>query len=398
MSLSSLPAGFLWGTSSSAHQTEGNNINDWSEWEKTSKGIEKSGQTCNAYKNYQLHISLMKKFNNNAYRFSIEWSRIFPRKGHVDEDAINHYKNLLISLKKDNIRVFVTLHHFTNPIWFSDLGAFTKPKNIKYFLDFVNVCIDNLGNYIDYWVIINEPTTYILKSYLMGIWPPGRKSLFDAINVYKNLAATHNSAYKLIKSKIPNSNIGSAHQIIVYYSMNKSFLNMILAKIQNYLVNDYFYKKTSGSHDYFGINYYFRNPVSLKFLFKKIDKNAREKILEDKGECYGWSMDPSGIYNAIMYANKKDKSKEIYILEHGLSDPTDTVRADYLRIAIEQINKAVINKANVRGYLHWTLIDNFEWDLGYISKFGLCRLDSNGEIFPKPSAFKYSDLIKKYSN
>lgn len=398
MSKLNFPSEFLWGTSSAAHQVEGNNNkNDWWIWEKNNEDQEESGTACNEFRDYKKHIDLMKKMGLSAYRLSIEWSRIYPKQGQVNLNAVKHYKKVLIYLNKKNIKVFLTLHHFTNPIWFSKIGGFEKRSNIKNFTDFVELCAKEYQENVDYWITINEPSTYVLKSYLLGIWPPGNRNILSSFKVYRNLALSHNLAYLKIKDVIPNSKVGAAHQIVVYTSPVR-VINKILKKIQEFVVNEYFYNKTKNFHDFYGINYYFKNPVSLKYLFKKIDKKIMELIIRDKGKDFGWTMDPSGISEAINLVKKLNPNKEIFILEHGISDPTDKIRSIYIKRAVKYLHKSILEGAQVRGYMHWSLLDNFEWNLGYTSKFGLCKKEKNGNIKIKSSGHVYKKLINKFSN
>lgn len=393
MSKIHFPKDFLWGTSTAAHQVEGNNFNsDWWRWEQQDDKRPKSGIACDHYHLFKEDFTLAKQMGQNSHRLSIEWARIEPKPGEFDKKEIGHYRDVLEELKKLDMKAFVTLWHFTLPVWFADLGGFERESNLRYFENYVSFCAKELDGLVDFWVTINEPTTYALKGYLIGVWPPGKKNLFSTLKVYKNLASAHNLAYWAIKRIDSNYQVGAAHQLVSYYSKG-GLLNNILTRLNKYFVDDYFYDKTPNTHDFMGLNYYFRNPISFKYFLVKVDAGDYEKILEDKGRRFGWGMNPSGLYSCLVYLEKRF-NKPIYILEHGISDPEEDDREEYIAGAVNYIQKAIENGVDVRGYLHWTLMDNFEWNLGYVSKFGLFSVEPGTlKRVPKKSAYYFKNLI-----
>jgi len=186
------PKGFLWGTSTSAYQVEGGTENcDWSK-------VFPARKACGHYDRYEDDFDLVKTFSQNAFRFSIEWSRIEPEEGKFDEKEIDHYEKVLLALKKRGIIPFVTLYHWTIPLWFEDNGGWLNPDSPAYFERYTRKIMERLGGYADFWITINEPLIYSAMSYYKGIWPPQKKSFSKMVKVIKNLAEAHRKAYLII--------------------------------------------------------------------------------------------------------------------------------------------------------------------------------------------------------
>ena len=208
------PETFAWGTATAAHQVEGNNNNNnWSIWEmsfdENNKSRihngEKSGLAADHWNRYAEDIVLMQELGVNHYRFSIEWSKIEPKKGQIDYNAINHYRDLCKALIAANIKPVATLHHFTHPIWFEELGAFEKKENIEYFLEYSKLMFNELHTLIPIWCTINEPGVVAIQGYFTGMFPPGESNGQKAGEVYKNLLESHVQIYTALK-KLPNGN------------------------------------------------------------------------------------------------------------------------------------------------------------------------------------------------
>ncbi len=388
------PKGFLWGVSTAAHQVEGNNVNsDWWSWEQKEPDRPKSGVACDHYHLFKEDFALAKKMGHNSHRLSIEWARIEPRQGRFDEKEVEHYRDVLKELRKLKLKSFVTLWHFTLPKWFADLGGFERESNIKYFSRYVRFCAENFGDLVDYFLTINEPNNYVLKSYFAGYWPPQKKNPVLAMRVYKNICKAHNVVYQTIKKVDRKYKVGAAHQLIKFYSTG-GLINGMLTRLSKYLANDFFYNNTFNNFDFIGLNYYFTNPVSYKYLLK-IGEMGSERILRDESKDLGWGMDPEGIYDCIKYIQAKF-DKPIYILEHGISDPDDKKRSKYIKKALESVAKAIKEGADIRSYLHWTLMDNFEWSFGYTSKFGMFALEPKTlKRLPRKSAFVFSKIARE---
>jgi len=375
------PNDFLWGAATSAHQVEGGNSNDWSEWEKSSKRIKQlkkqdknsdeyiSSKACDHYNKFKQDFDLAKSLNHNAHRFSIEWSRIEPEEGKINKGEIEHYRQVLIALKERELEPFVTLYHWTLPIWLEKKGGWLNPKAPYYFDRYVKVISENLFDHVNFWITLNEPNVYASNSYLRGIWPSQKKNVFKYFEILNNLAKAHQLAYKslhLIDLKcevgIAKNNIYFEKMPFISYFWNKYFLN----KIKNY-------------QDFIGLNYYFHS---------RLFGNKNESVTD-----MGWEIYPKGIYYVL--EDLKKYNKPIYITENGLADAKDEKREEFIKDHLLWVHKAIQDGVDVKGYLYWSLLDNFEWDKGFEPRFGLIEVNYKTlERKIRPSAYKYAKICK----
>ncbi len=380
------PEGFLFGSATAAHQVEGGQDNDWSDWERKKGHVSDdsdSSLAADSWNKWREDVDLLKKTNQNAYRFSIEWSRIEPQKGVFDQASIKHYREILLELKKQKISSMVTLFHFTLPKWFSDIGGFSNRLSVYYFSRFAEKLGQEFGKIVDYWVTINEPQTYLLCGYVLGNHCPGKRDLLKAyFNVRKNLEAAHIAAYRKMKP-IVTAPIGIVEHLLALEPLVPRFLNNIWVKATHFFTTHIFIKPIINSADFIGINYYMK--FKLQFWYPHVQKAS--KVLND----YGWGINQEGLSQVISECKKW--KKPIFITENGVADSDDIYRKDFIKEALENISEAIKNGADVRGYFHWSLLDNFEWSKGYSMKFGLFTIDRK----PRKSALLYADLIKQYS-
>ena len=341
------PDGFLWGAGTAAHQVEGGNVNNWSEWEKGD-----AGRACEHYQRFEEDFALAKSLNHNAHRFSIEWSRIEPKEGMINKGEIEHYRQVLLALKKRGIEPFVTLNHWTLPIWFAEKGGWLNPKAPYYFDRFVKIISENLFDLVDFWITLNEPNIYTAQSFLTGKWTPQNKNIFKYFKVLNNLAKAHHLAYRSLHLIDLDCQVGVAKN-------NIYFEGGLLAKFADYFWNKYFLNKIKEKQDFIGLNYY---------KWFRFNQNKNKELTD-----MGWEIYPKGIYYVLKDLEKYEKP--IYITENGLADAQDKRREKFIKEHLFWIHKAIKNGVNVKGYLHWSLIDNFEWDKGFWPRFGLVEVD-----------------------
>lgn len=380
------PKGFLFGSATSAHQVEGGNFNsDWYKWEKAGhiKDGETSDPAANSWNKWREDIELLKQTNQNAYRFSIEWSKIEPEEGKFNQDAIEHYRKILLELKNNNIKSMVTLWHFTTPLWLTKIGGFANRKSVKLFSRYAEKITTEFGDLVDFWATFNEPMVYILKGYIQADWPPVQKNLFKSYKVYRNLVKCHNRAYKIMK-QLTDKPIGIVENIGAFEPLKNNFINRTAVKLAKYFDAAIFIKPVLKNIDFLGINYY------QKFYIQTKRPLSSQK--SDLQNDYGWAVNQEGLYQVIMENSKW--RKPIYITENGIADFDDDQRPQFLKEAFENIQKAINDGIDVRGYFYWSLLDNFEWTAGYTQKFGLADINRN----LRPSAQVYADLIKKHSS
>jgi len=368
------PAGFLWGAATSAYQIEGGLVNDWSEWEKSprrlaelkAKGLNpldfQSAQAVNSWEMLEADIECLKKINATAYRFSIDWSRIEPEEGRFDEVVLSRYASFIARLREEKIEPFVTLWHWPLPLWLKAKGGWTSLKIVECFKNFTDRVVDAFPT-VKFWMTLNEPEGYAGNSYLIGIWPPQRTNLFTYNKVLKNLIKAHHAAYKIIKEKLPDSKISIATPRAHFVSAADP-LSKLFTKIAAWWWNDRFLKRIINSIDFIGLNYYWW--INVKFL--SFSKTKGPVVSE-----MGWTINAEGIYYSLL--DLKKYNKPIYITENGLADEHDKQRAWFIESMLQQVHRAINQGVDVRGYLHWSLLDNFEWSHGFGKKFGLFSVD-----------------------
>lgn len=383
------PDGFLWGAATSAHQVEGNNIHsDWWDWESL-PGHAKSGQACNQYQLFEQDFDLIKQLNHNAHRLSIEWSRIEPKEGEFNQTEIEHYKKVLKALKDRGFTVMLTLWHFTLPLWVAQKGGWENGTTVKYFERFVKRVVPEIAEYVDLWVTLNEPGVYIYETYIARAWPNSKKSWFGQIKTFLNLTSAHKKVYKYLH-QTGHKPVGIANNILSFESYHKhSFREQIAVSLNDLFVNHLFYMFTKGTHDFLGVNYYFHVRFKDKnWISQRIDMTPQTHDVSD----LGWEVYPEGIFEVLT-----DLADDIpiYITECGIASTNDDRRNRFLISYLQEVARAIKTGVNVRGFFYWSLLDNFEWHLGFEPRFGLVEVDFKTQTrHIRPSALVYTDIIQ----
>lgn len=405
------PKHFLWGAATAAHQVEGNTHNQWSVWElenahslaaqssyhfddldnwpaiaAKAKNPDNyvSALSTDHYTVYEHDFDLLKKMNMNAFRFSIEWSRVEPEEGAWNVEAVEHYKQYVHALKKRGIEPVVTLFHFTLPVWFTNMGGFEKRRNVQYFTRFAEKMIRELGVTVRYVVTINEPEVYANESYLMGHWPPNVRSKWTTWRVLNNLAYAHNQTAKAIHAINRRYKVSIAKNSSYVYAGDDAWLSRLSAHVLQYLKDDYFLKKVVKQCDWLGVNYYFSDRV---YGYRVHNPDIKVNDL-------GWDMSPTNIQYALERLHEKYQLP-IIITENGLADSEDVHRQWWITQTLLAMQKALDNGVKLEGYLHWSLLDNFEWDKGVWPQFGLVAVDNvTKERTIRPSALWFGKIIK----
>lgn len=428
------PEGFKWGSATSAHQVEGGNHNDWTEWEKSPVRIAQlkkegedpsdfiSGRACDSYNHYEEDFDIAKKLNQNIHRFSIEWSRIEPEEGKFNEKEMEHYKRLIDALRDRGIEPMVTLWHFANPIWFAEKGGFLNKKSPTYFTRYAKYVVDNLKDRVGLWITFNEAfTVYAGHTNLNATWPSRGRGILNFFKMRRNIAKAHTLAYRDIK-KIYNvaqtqEQLSSmshnpilqrvnasqttatlcdiqemSHNVAVGITENnvfvpdtKNFLTTLSRRIYKRLRNFYFFKKYTPYYDFIGLNYYH---ISRKPYFgEKNEIIPKHEIMTEMN----WEIYPEGIYFVLKDLNKF--KKPIFITENGIADGVDQLREKFIKNHLYWVWRAIQDGADVCGYLYWSLLDNFEWAHGFSPRFGLVEIDyATLERKIRPSAYEYAKI------
>ena len=410
--MSNFPKNFLWGAATSAHQVEGGNHNDWSEWElqntdRLARESESkfgrfpswpnireeatdpqnyiSGIACDHYHRFREDFDIAKQLGHNAHRFSIEWSRIEPEEGKFDEKEIEHYREVIHALRERGMEPFVTLWHWTLPLWMRDKGGIESKEFSAYFSRYCKKIVSVLKDDVTFWMTINEPTSVIGQSYARKEWPPQRGSLIAAFRVYHRLARAHREAYRVIHDVQSNAQVGFGN-VLAFIEPAHAYnpLDLIVVRVAKFWANEYFFSLAGNeTSDYIALQQYFHNRVAFPWR----QKNENKKLSD-----MGWELYPESLYHLVK--EWSTCKKPIYITEHGLADTQDENRAWFLREALMHVQRAMREGADVRGYFHWSLLDNFEWDKGFWPRFGLVEVDYKTlERKIRPSAWEYKKII-----
>lgn len=393
------PSTFLWGAALSSYQCEGQNFNtDWFLWEKQ-KLLEEASGACKHYDLFEQDFELASKLNFNCLRTSIEWARIFPKKNTIDEKELLHYSKVIDTLHKFGLRPLITLHHFTNPLWFHESGGWLKSENIDLFLDYIKVVVERFKDKVQYWFIFNEPFVYLFNGFIEGSWPPGVKSLREAHKALKNIVSAYCASYQEIKK------IYKENKTDCYVSLTKNIrifspcphLNFGLNNLASFLRARSFnfsileYLKKRNCLDFLAINYYCKEYNVFKGI---VGKECNHTTHKERRNDLGWYTYPRGLYELLIKLKKFNLP--IIITENGTAASQDSLYKDYLISHLKSVAQAMAQGVDVKGYLWWSLLDNFEWDKGFGPRFGLVHVDYNTfkrEI--KPFALYFSSICKE---
>ena len=413
------PKNFLWGTATSAHQVEGNNYNDWSEWEnenadRLAKEASKkswpdfilknypnplqkenyiSGRVCDHYNRFREDFDIAKSLGHNAHRFSIEWSRIEPEEGKFNEKEIEHYREVIKALRERGLEPFVTLWHSTNPNWIRDIGGWENSKTSQYFLRYVEKVVKSYPC-VKYWLTLNEPTVYAGLGYVQGSQPPWVKDFRRANSVFANFVKAHNLAYRGIHEINKEAFVGFAHHLVYMQRKDNWPWTWLAARILEYVRNWRFLNATKKECDFLGIQFYQSQSVGFSLRSGKWGPITASSILGKPIDDLGWAINPEGVYDLLKSVSKY--GKPIFITESGISDAKDAHRPKFIEQTLRSISRAIREGVNVRGYFYWAFMDNYELPemRGFWPRFGLVEINYKTlERKIRPSALAYKKII-----
>ncbi len=411
------PSGFLWGTSTSAYQVEGYNANtNWSEWEAIPgkiNGGQTAGKACDWWSGrWKEDMDRVVATHQNSHRLSIEWSRIQPEKDRWDESSLDHYREILRGLRIRGIEPIITLHHFTESLWLSESGGWENEEIVSLFEAYTSKVVEALKEYCNYWIPINEPNVLAHQGYIEGNFPPGKSDLRLSFLALSNMVKAHIAAYDTIKRISPISRVGTAISYRAFWpaSQNNPF-DIWMANFLNHQYNDAFMnaisvgklnyafkrEKISNGHqsyDFLGLNYYSGDEIKFNLLKpKELFYEATYPLPSEISENGFMANVPSGFDQALHWASKFNHP--IIITENGIEDSKDLLRPQYIIEHIHRLWRAANLSYLFKGYFHWTLVDNFEWERGWTQRFGLWRLDTEDQTRIKTrSVDLYSQICK----
>ena len=409
--LINFPENFYFGAGTSSHQIEGGQTNNWTHFEHAnakrlareseasfrwnphwSKFKEEathpenyiSGAACDHWNRYEEDFDILTDLGLNAYRFSLEWSRLEPVEGQWDEDAFKHYQDMLSKLKEKNITPFVTLWHWTLPTWLADKGGITSSDFPYYFERYTQAIVSHLGNSVHFWITLNEPDVVASHSYLLGAWPPQKKNIFRYLKANRMLIAAHKRAYEVLKVYDRNHQVGIAKHQVAFHVLRPTLWNHFLKFMADQFWNRPWLRKIKNHQDFIGLNHYHRHCIDGWY-----GKNPN-LIQTD----FGWEYYPESLTQAL--TELKTYKLPIYITENGVADADDKLRQDFIPRALKAVARGIEAGADVRGYLHWSFLDNFEWDKGFWLRFGLIQVDFKTQARTiRQSARMYAEISQK---
>jgi beta-glucosidase len=430
---------FLWGAATSAHQTEGgNDKSDWWAWEAEGncEGGARSGRASDHWNRFSEDLKYAHDMGLNSYRFSVEWARVEPQEGKWDEEALGWYDRLLTECEKLGLVPMLTLHHFTSPKWFADKGGFTAKNSPELFARFVEKIAQTLGPRVPLWCTLNEPMVLSIGTYIGKFMPPAMYSPERASESCRNLLDCHVRAYDILHSVITKREgrwkdiplqVGIAHNLLdfkpdrkwhpieriltwVFRSFyNHAWLDAVNGRKQHFGVfglvpkakplKEALNRKTV---DFIGVNYYTK--AYLRWRPKDASEGAtadlpigisfarRKEAISD----LGWAVHPRGLGRILRSCKKY--GVPLYVTENGIADREDRLRGEYLIGHLAEIAKVRAEGVDVRGYFHWSLIDNFEWVKGFGPRFGLVAIDyTDFKRTPRKSSAIFRKIIQAHT-
>lgn len=426
------PKRFLWGASVAAHQVEGGQHNNWSVWElENAKSLAKaaeykmghlaiwpevkglasspdnyvSGQAIDHYNRYEADFDVMQNMNLNAFRFSIEWSRIEPEEGVWNAAEIEHYRTYIRALKKRGLEPMMTLFHWTVPVWFLEKGSFERAGNIAYFVRFAEKVLQELGSDLRYITTLNEPDTVAGLGYWLQEHPPMKNNSIQAFWVYRNLLKAHKKIYKLAHKQSRRYKVGLTKQFTCVKPGDERWLTRLMVRLDPMLRDGVVLRYVGRKTDFIGVNYYFTDYYSgLKIVvgqnshFTEDRLSKPLKMAAGPVSDLGWGLEPKNLEFVLKRVAKY--KKPLFVMETGVADKNDTFRKDWLNGTIGAVHNALRDGVDVRSYLHWSAFDNFEWAFGRWPCFGLIGIDYDNDLkrFARPNARYYAALVKKIRN
>jgi len=381
-----LPHDFAFGTATSATQIEGGcSTIDW--WDFTGGAI---GAACDHWNRWREDVALQTRLGVGAHRMSIEWGRVEPVEGRFDDAALDRYREEIALLRASGIEPMVTLHHFSFPTWLARRGGATAPDFPARFAHYAERVGRALADRVGLWSTVNEPNVLVAQGYLLGVWPPGKREPREVLRAVRQLRRAHVAAYRVLHRVAPGASVGLAHHVRLAEPASTRVADRLAAGALDLAFNRAFLDLPQ---DFVGLNYYTRDVVRFDrrnrgelFAVRTVPEGAPISDL-------GWEIHPRGL--GVVLRELARKRKPIWITENGIADAADTRRERFIVDHLREIALAIDDGVLVRGYLHWSLLDNFEWAEGYAPRFGLYAVDyATQERALRPSGEAYAAIAK----
>ncbi len=404
------PTGFLWGAATAAYQVEGGNQNsDWWDWERApgSPVVEPAGTAVEHYTRYPQDIALLASLGLNTYRFSVEWARIEPSEGTFDTAELDHYRRMVECVRENGLIPMVTLNHFTLPRWLAAGGGWASKRTPALFERYTRRVIEALGDGVPWYCTINEPTTVATGGYVGG-WgfPPGTTDMGQWRRVSAGLIDGHKRALAAIHELRPGARAGLA----VYSSERVTNAGGQAATDFGLWINEDVFLEAAADDDFIGVQTYTRvhlfrprivspltrvalairpleNKIVPRVLGMQTSAPGKLALAGTRTTQMGWEFRPEALAQVVRRIARVYPEKDLVVTENGVATADDREREEYIVRALVALHAAMADGIRVRGYVHWSLLDNFEWAHGYTVNFGLIGVDrATQERSVKPSA------------
>jgi beta-glucosidase len=404
------PPSFLWGAATAAHQVEGGNTNsDWWDWEARpgSPCADRSGVACDHYRRYPEDVATLAGLGLNTYRYSVEWARVEPDEGSFASGELDHYRRMTDAVREAGLTPMLTLNHFTLPRWLARRGGWTDPGTPARFARYCETVVRALGDRVDWYCTINEPGVVAFGGYLGALdFPPGTHDAGSWERAIAGLVAGQRLALSAVKTARPSAKAGATH------SMQEWDADEGGRPMMEYLrrLNEDVFLEASDGDDFVGVQTYTRIPVRLggptTALLRQALRSRRvtrlvlppviRRAAKDpaggapagvRRTPMGYEYRPEAVAATIRRAAELLPGRDIVVTEHGVATDDDTERVEFIDRGLRAIHGEIAAGLPVRGYLHWSALDNFEWAKGYSMRFGLIGVDrSTLERTVRPSA------------
>ena len=380
------PDGFIWGTATAAHQIEGGNFgNDWWAFEHApgTPCAESSGDACDSWHRWSEDLDLVASLGLGSYRFSLEWSRIEPAQGEWSTAALDHYRRICAGCHERGLVPVVTFHHFTTPTWLTSSGGWEAPEAPERFARYCERAVAHLGDLIGWGCTINEPNVIGLMGYLLAFFPPGvtDEARWTAVN--DSMCRAHRLGIEAVRSGPGDFPVGLTLSMAEWQAVPGGEEKLEEARKP---MEDVFLDATQGD-DFVGVQTYTR----LRFGPKGMMGPEKGVPLTQMGYEYR----PQALEAAIRRAWEVTGGIPVLVTESGIGTSEDSERIAFVTDALAGVRRCVDDGIDVRGYFYWSLLDNFEWTLGYMPTFGLVEVDRETFVRrPKPSAAWFGGLAQ----
>jgi beta-glucosidase len=411
------PDGFMWGVATAAHQVEGDNRNsDWWAWELRSGTpvAEPSGTAIEHYARYANDSALLAGLGYTTYRFSVEWARVEPAEGSFDEDAIRHYRDVTEAVRDAGMTPMVTLNHFTLPAWLARRGGWMSPDTPSLFARYCARVATALGDLVEWYCTINEPGAVAFGGYAGALgFPPGTTDLGSWNTAITGLKQGHTRGRAAVKEMRPEARAGATHSMTEYQANSGGRPIMEFLRHQ---MEDTFLEACQDD-DFIGVQTYTRAvinvpsglaPVTRALVNVGLLRRLAMTLLLRRGAALGgdrsdgvrrtdmgYEYRPQAVAATVRRVAGVLPGKDIVVTEHGIATSDDQERVEFITDGLAALHGAIAGGVPVRGYIHWSAFDNFEWALGYRMRFGIVAVDrTTQERHAKPSATLLGEIAR----